>query len=928
MPGDPVVVSAGGSISAPGIITGTLLAGTDITIDNSAGSFSVGIIANNITANGGQAPFSAGTLTLINVPTLGPNNGGSVNHDGGTFTDFNLQVGSISSRGPTYPIVSSNGGDANPNFNDSNPGNGGYIFLGINTSGLTIGSRMNLDSVLANGGAFNATGPFNGGNGGQILMGVSGDVVVTPPASGGPALFASTGIVSDVTSQYAGNGGRVDIAASGAFNIMGTIQVSSEDARFQGTGAGRESASGGVIRLHSGLTTGLGITIASDGSLLSLLSGNAPGPAGSITLSTRGADIVVNGLVRADFGTITLNQNDPAGMIPLITLDGATLQGATLNINGSGDLLIGPNNSAAINIFGGTWNVARDITINAANTSFAYSFTLNATAGNGINFTGGTSSAPATLTLPLSGNTAFNAGAGGINAQFTDISYAGAELNLMSAGDITANSIKFSDGVARGHVNATGTISIANDLWEGSITAGGAINVVGGLIAADVTAGTDVVVGQYMSATSVTAGGDITAGSTHVQNITSPTGVLRVASGISPLVFSTDPTIVEQGAAAPHVYSVDSIISPNGIDFSGNQFNGIAGYSSGGLLTINANSLTFDPSTGIGPVNFNGADVNGFSNGTAPTLAGDGGSLTVNASGDITVSSPIEATTGLVPQNALPSGNGGTVNLNSTSGTITVNERIQVSSNDAAASPTPSPPPRRRSAQGGNISLTSGKSAPAGSRAVAINVSSSGQLLSLLAAAPTPRPGGKVTILATGSNSDVNVTGGRIQADGGTIDIRNSGSGGNITFSGGNGAAPVPATLSADVIKANALGANGSLSIGNSNISADTLIRLYAEGSNGQLIFVANTTLNSGSRIDLAASTITINPRVVVTISGNAGKANVYTDNPNYGGPGGQNQNNGTFGGNGANNPQPFASRPPFDAPAPRPVNTGGRPGG
>ena len=189
-------------------------------------------------------------------------------------------------------------------------------------------------------------------------------------------------------------------------------------------------------------------------------------------------------------------------------------------------------------------------------------------------------------------------------------------------------------------MNATGTISIANDLWEGSITAGGAINVVGGLIAADVTAGTDVVVGQYMSATSVTAGGDITAGSTHVQNITSPTGVLRVASGISPLVFSTDPTIVEQGAAAPHVYSVDSIISPNGIDFSGNQFNGIAGYSSGGLKTINAELSYLRSEHGYRTGEFQRRRRERISNGTAPTLAGDGGSLTVNASGDITAKKP------------------------------------------------------------------------------------------------------------------------------------------------------------------------------------------------------------------------------------------------------------------------------------------------
>nr|MDQ6939603.1 hypothetical protein [Verrucomicrobiota bacterium] len=610
-----------------------------------------------------------------------------------------------------------------------------------------------------------------------------------------------------------------------------------------------------------------------------------------------------------------------------------TLQGATLNINGSGDLTIGPNNATAINIFGGTWNVARNITIDAANTSFAYSFTLNATAGNAINFTGGNANAPATLTLPLSGDTTFTAGTGGINAQFADINYSGAGLNLISGGNITAHSITFTDGISRGNVNAGGAISITGNLWEGDITAGTSLNVGGGIIANAITAGTTVTAGPYISARSVTAGGDITANSTRVQFITSPTGVLRVAFGIYPHIFSTAAGL-PQGAVAPHTYTVDSIVSPNGIDFSGNQFDGIAGFSSGGLLTINAKSLTFDQSTGVGPVNFDGADVNGFSNGTTPTAAGDGGNLTVNATGDITVGSVIEATTGLQPQNFSPSGTGGTVNLNSTAGTITVSNRIQVSSNDAAA-PTPSPtpaPPRRRSAKGGNISLTSGKSAPAGSRAVAINISSSGQLLSLLAAAPTPRPGGKITILATGANSDVNIAG-PIRADGGTIDIRNQGDAGHVNIVG---VAPPPGvngfnnTLSADVIKAGAFGANGQLNIGRSTLSADTLIRLYAPGSNGELIFVANTTLSSGTRIDLAAAKITINPGFVVTITGNAGAANIYTGNANYApgplSPGGTNPNNGTFGGNGATRPQPLANAPGFDSPPSRPPS--GKPGG
>lgn len=95
------------------------------------------------------------------------------------------------------------------------------------------------------------------------------------------------------------------------------------------------------------------------------------------------------------------------------------------------------------------------------------------------------------------------------------------------------------------------------------------------------------------------------------------------------------------------------------------------------------------------------------------------------------------------------------------------------------------------------------------------------------------------------------------------------------------------------------------------------LIRLYAPGSNGQLNFVANVTLSSGKAIDLAANTITIQPAVVVTIAGGGGRTNVYTNNPNYSGPGGNNPANGRFGGNGAKTPQPLANAPAFDAPPP-----------
>jgi FecR-like protein len=126
-------------------------------------------------------------------------------------------------------------------------------------------------------------------------------------------------------------------------------------------------------------------------------------------------------------------------------------------------------------------------------------------------------------------------------------------------------------------------------------------------------------------------------------------------------------------------------------------------------------------------------------------------------------------------------------------------------------------------------------------------------------------------------------------------------------------------TIAADAIKVGVFGANGALQIGGGTISANTLLKLYAPGSNGMLNFVGNVTLSSGTAASLAASVITILPSVLVTIAGNGGAANVYTNNPDYSGFGGNNPTNGTFGGNGANRPQPLKNAPSFtDPPASR----------
>ena len=170
----------------------------------------------------------------------------------------------------------------------------------------------------------------------------------------------------------------------------------------------------------------------------------------------------------------------------------------------------------------------------------------------------------------------------------------------------------------------------------------------------------------------------------------------------------------------------------------------------------------------------------------------------------------------------------------------------------------------------------------------AISITNSGQLLALLNAASTDH-GSMITFKSAGGDVDVN--GGTIQADKGTIDIRNQGSSGVINLNN--------ATLNASSIKVRALGSNGTLNIGGGTISADNLIRLYAGGSNGTVNFIDNVTLNGNSVKTIAGDTVTIFNGKTVTVNGPA-PADVFTNHPNYTGWGGNTSTTGTFAGQGA----------------------------
>ncbi len=115
------------------------------------------------------------------------------------------------------------------------------------------------------------------------------------------------------------------------------------------------------------------------------------------------------------------------------------------------------------------------------------------------------------------------------------------------------------------------------------------------------------------------------------------------------------------------------------------------------------------------------------------------------------------------------------------------------------------------------------------------------------------------------------------------------------------------------------LGSNGVLQIGGGALTADKTLQLYATNGNGQVVFVGNVSLNGSSTKSIAGDSVTINNGVVVTVNGP--KANVYVNSQNnipkanYSGFGGNGNTTGTFGGSGANPPQPLGSAPALGLP-------------
>jgi FecR protein len=868
----------------------TLTGGGTIFLTNADRILGNGVLTNvnnairGDTAGGGsmgadQIGIINGALGVIDANTglldVDPNASGLVNHgvmqasNGGTLRLSGNGAGGFSNDGT---IQATSGGSLQFNGAVTNTG-----LVDVGNNSLTVGGsytqtagtfRMMGGSVVSattldfQGGMVDAHGSITGSlnNGGTLL-----------PALGGAGLSISGNVTLLNSSHLSFQLGGLTQGTQYSFlNVNGSVALSGQLVLsfangFQNSVTGADSftitsAAGGVSGAFGNVAPGTRLTTSDGfGSFLVTYGGN------SIVLSDFMPTVV--SFSGTWIGT-TGNWSDATkwDINPRFPNNGQPNPGdiydATLSNGGSITLDI-PITIEHFTLTSGVVTGANSLTMNQL-------FTWNggrllsgvvANADAGILFNGGSVSLDGSTLNNAAGQTAAMLGASVLsmnnNAVFNNNGIFLAQNNgsISNAGGVV---VTFNNNGAFVRDTSAGTFSI-----DVGFNNPGALNVNSGILALNGPTNSSGPI-------NVNGGGNLSLGGTFTQT----NDAINLFSGNLSVSGTASAHLIDGTSGIITVAASGSLTVASGLNFAGINGTAVLPPADGGSLTLTAPSVTFD-ATGINGANFNGGDADPTTN----NPGGNGGTLNVTSTtGDITVNTQINATTGANGTAPPPTGGtGGTVNLTANQGTVNVNNRILVSDRTAG----------RQSTAGGNINLTS--HAPTG---VAINISSTGQLLSLLDAA-APGAGGKIIILADGTNSQINV-GGAIAADHSAsdpslIDIRQTGPAGQIMLTNAN--------LSADIIKVAALGDNGRLTIGGGNISADNILRLYAGGSNGQIFFIADCSIRGVAELSIAANTVHIDNGVSVNVTGHA--ADVYTNNAQY--VGGNQPTTGMFTGLGAN---------------------------
>jgi FecR protein len=818
------------------------------------GTTSSGVVYKNVQNNGSPSAFLFGATSLFDDELNFDNLYTQQIGQSGVFTFDSLQLGG----GMSFSL---NGGTNDIAFvGDSGITNapGTVVNLGgiQNILFATQAGNITLDSGIS----FQPSSDFTKPNfvlfyarGGDANIGATFNLPHTSLqfAAEDNAIFGGT---ASITAKNLTITGLQSVQFGGSANASSLFQLNGGDVQMTGSATANTAYLFGSSATIDGMLSAQNLSADVSGDFTLNNAGQLASSSGSPLSITAGGNLTLDGTVTAQKLALTAASDLSIGGT-VTTSDAFTATAGTATINGGLGVRQATFQTSGDFLLGVTGNLTSsgDVTINAS--------------GGGITLNGPFSGHNVTLTA--TGNIAIDHAIASSQLDITggSVSFGADQTVTGSGNELTATS---------GNIDATGhqltgfdqiTLTNANLVAAGIAANSIVINGTGNITVANnltlakpLTVAGAVNVGGLLSDQTITTG-DITVNALQTNTLTS-SGVFTLNSASLTPFGSNTVTIT-----APTVSFVA------GATLNGQ--NGTPTTGPGNAYNLTVNTGTFDLEA---PLNLNGGDGDPSRN----DGGGNGGQLNLTSSDSITLNAPISATTGQNSQNGVNGGNGGTVNLTANN-TITLNDTIQVSSNSG----------KRVSHNAGNINVTSNKAS-----GTAIAVNSSAQILALLNA--TAGGGGSIKFVSAGG--DINVTGATMEADKGTIDIHNNGATGAVALNN--------ATLNASTVKVGALGNNGTLTIGGGTISADSLIRLYAGGSNGTIDFTDNVTLSGNSVKQIAANTVTIFNGKIVTINGLA-PASVFTNNPNYTGFGGNGSTTGTFGGQGATT-QPLANAPGY----------------
>jgi mannose-6-phosphate isomerase-like protein (cupin superfamily) len=687
-------INVGGNFDAPTITAGqSITVGNNLTATNSATAGTTinvgGTFRAPIATAGGD--ISANRITLLNVTTPGILRGGVITPFIPATPANLLHSFTVSS------IVAPGGIDfRGDNFVAAGDGiDGGKLSIFANTITFDL---ANIASANFNG----ASGvPTNsaGGSGGNLTITTSGAITANAP------IQATTGL-NPTGVAFGGTGGAVSLTSTaGAVNVNSSILVSSNDPNGPAPAPLRRSAAGGTLSLFSGLKTGNAITLGGGAQLFSLLNAGAPGPAGGITISSAGGNIIDTGAtIEADRGTITIQHTAPASAgSAQITLNGGMITSETLFALSRGDLTVGtttPVNLVAVTLSllangnltwnGGTLTAAaiaspgnvifqagNDLSITGAadiersNGGIADGLNLTLSAGRNLQTNGGLTLLTEGSGLTSGANITLNSGAamtlGGVTTVRTGPALgdqvAGSNISLTAGGPITVGNLSATVQLGAGRTLGNGgALSVSGAGSYTATAAGGGLGLLvnnsapgiigtGGNINLTLTGGLTTTTGALQLLINNSNGGRIQTGG----NITSSIGGNLRADQVSVQVDNRFNGFI--GNAAAINFTVGGTFNTTA-NANFTILNSQRGTPGGTIVSDAAIKLTLGNTT-------IGGGLNAFIDNADGKIGGTGGLVTLLINGNLSVTGRVNVNGALTVTDTLLAGTLSGTNVNS-----------------------------------------------------------------------------------------------------------------------------------------------------------------------------------------------------------------------------------------------------------------------